>query len=570
MYDLIVRNARIADGLGSPLFEGDLAVQDHRIAVVGTVDGEANETVDAEGCVLAPGVIDLHTHYDAQLTWDKTASPSGALGVTTVVIGNCGFGVAPAPENRRDSIIANLAEVEGMSLESLKAGMDNNYESFSEYLDLLRRKGVYPNVACLASHTVMRTAVMGDEGSKRPSTPEELEAMAGLLREAMSAGAIGLASSSNENHRGAGGIPIASRLATDDEFRALVKVLHDYDHGVFMATFGERHSIPFLEELCKISGKPGFYAAHFHYTHQPDRATGIMTMATASRRRGIPVYTQGSCQPLSLTSTLDKAYVLKAMHPWPATEDHTELRQIFTDPSFRNAFREILKKPDSQHIFKGRWDWVPIALAELEKNQELVGRTIADIAEERGKDPLDTFLEIGLEENFGTKFTFYILNMDEDGVAELIANDGTMISLSDAGAHNALLCDAGYAMHLFGHWVRDKGLFDLPTAVRKVTSDPAEVYGIIDRGRLTPGAWADMILFDPDTIHITKMSRHFDLPAGGERLLRTAPGLHGTWVNGVQIFDGDKYLKVATAGQVLTKFDGSRPRLGMDCAMAAE
>ena len=570
MYDLIIRNALIADGLGHPLAEGDLGVQDGRVAAVGKVEGKTTETFDAEGHVLSPGIVDLHTHYDAQLTWDKTASPSGSLGVTTVVIGNCGFGVAPAPANRKDSIIANLAEVEGMSLESLKAGMDDDYETFGEYLTLLRRKGVYPNVACLASHTVMRTVVMGDEGSERPSTPSEMKAMIGLLRDAMDAGAIGLATSSNENHRGAGGIPIASRLATDDEFRALVEVLQDYDHGVFMATFGERHSIPFLEDLCKISGKPGFYAAHFHYAHQPDRATNIMNMAADARRRGIPVYTQGSCQPLSLTTTLDKAYVLKAMHPWPSTEDHDELRIIFSDPAFRKSFRETLEKPDSQHIFKGRWDWVPIAVAGLEANQHLVGKTIAEVAQERGEDPFDTFLNIGLEEDFATKFSFYILNMDENGVAELITNDGTLVSLSDAGAHNALLCDAGYAMHLLGHWVRDKGLFDLPTGIRKVTSDPAEVYGIIDRGRLTPGAWADMILFDPDKIGITNMSRHFDLPAGGERLLRKAPGLHGTWVNGVQIFDGNDYLDVTAPGHVLTKFDGSLPRLGMDLAVAAE
>ena len=570
MFDLIIRNARIADGLGGPLIQGDLAVKDGRVAAIGQVEGEAVETLDAEGQVLAPGVIDLHTHYDAQLTWDQTASPAGALGVTTVVIGNCGFGVAPAPAAHRDSIIANLAEVEGMSLDALKAGMDTNYQSFGEYLDLLRRKGVYPNVACLASHTVMRTAVMGDEGSERPSTPVELEAMIALLREAMDAGAIGLASSSNENHRGAGGVPIASRLADDDEFRALVKVLADYDHGVFMATFGERHAISFLEEMCRISGKPGCYAPHFHFAHQPDRASGIMHDAEAARRRGVPVYTQGSCQPLSLTFTLDKAYILKAMHPWPATEDHQELRQIFTDPTFRDAFRVTLQKADSQHVFKGRWDWVPIAVAELEKNQDLVGRTIAEIAEERGQDPLDVFLDIGLEENFGTRFTFFMLNMDEDGVAELISNDGTLVSLSDAGAHNSLLCDAGYAMHLFGHWVREKGLFDLPTAIRKVTSDPADVYGIIDRGRLTPGAWADMILFDPDEIGITNMSRHFDLPGGGERLLRSAPGLRGTWVNGVQVFDGEDYLQVPAPGQILIKFDGARPRLGMEQARATE
>ena len=571
MYDLIIRNARIADGLGNPLTAGDLAVKDSRVAAVGAVTGEAKETLDAEGKVLAPGVIDLHTHYDAQLTWDQTASPAGALGVTTVVVGNCGFGIAPAPAAQRDAILANLAEVEGMSLKSLMAGVDTSYESFGEYMDLLKRKGVYPNVAVLASHTVFRTAVMGDEGSTRESTPEELAQMLDLFRGAMAAGAVGLGSSTNENHRGAGGIPIASRLANDDEFRAFVAVMAEFDHGVFMATFGENHAIPFLEELTKISGRPGCYAPMFYYSHQPERARNIMREAEAARARGLPVYTQGSCQPLSLSFTLDKAYILKAMEHWPATEDHDELRQIFTDPEFRDAFRKTLTSNNSQYVFKGRWDWVPIVIAGLEKNKDLEGRTVAEVAAERGLDPLDFFLDLSLEEDFATKYAFFILNMEEDGVAELLVNDGTLISLSDAGAHNSLLCDAGYAMYLFGHWVRERGLFDLPLAIRKVTSDPADVYGIIDRGRLTPGAWADMILFDPETISITKMERHFDLPADGERLLRRAPGLLGTWVNGVRVFDGEDYLKVPAPGQVLTKFANAQPTLGMgDTRVAAE
>ncbi len=569
MYDLIIRNAQIADGLGSPLLAGDLAVKDGRVAAVGQITGEAKETLDAQGQVLAPGVIDLHTHYDAQLTWDQTASPAGALGVTTVVVGNCGFGIAPAPSAQRDTILANLAEVEGMSLKSLRAGVDTSYESFGEYMDLLKRKGVYPNVAVLASHTVFRTAVMGDEGSTRAATADELAQMVDLFREAMAAGAVGLGSSSNENHRGAGGVPIASRLADDDEFRALVAVMAEFDHGVFMATFGEKHGIPFLEDLTRISGRPGCYAPLFHFSHQPDRARNIMRAAEAARARGLPVYTQGSCQPLSLSFTLDRAYILKAMAPWPATEDHEELRQIFTDPEFRDAFRKTLASSDTQHVFKGRWDWVPITITALEKNADLEGRTVAEVAAERGEDPLDFFLDLSLEEDFRTKFTFFILNMEEDGVAELLVNDGTLISLSDAGAHNSLLCDAGYAMYLFGHWVRERGLFDLPLAIRKVTSDPADVYGIIDRGRLTPGAWADMILFDPETISITKMERHFDLPAAGERLLRRAPGLMGTWVNGVRVFDGKDYLKVPAPGQVLTEFAGTHPSLGMGSARAA-
>jgi N-acyl-D-amino-acid deacylase len=198
------------------------------------------------------------------------------------------------------------------------------------------------------------------------------------------------------------------------------------------------------------------------------------------------------------------------------------------------------------------------------KNAALEGCTIGDIAAARGRDPLDVFLDLALDENLATLFTGRILNFEEEKVGDILRNDGALVSLSDAGAHNTFLCDAGYAMYLFGRWVRELGALDLPTAVRKVTSDSADVYGIIDRGRLVPGAHADMILFDPDTIGITKMERHRDMPAGGERLLRRAPGLHGTWVNGVQVFDDAAYVAHARGpGEVLTRFKPGMPHLAM-------
>ncbi|MCH9670803.1 MAG: amidohydrolase family protein, partial [Gammaproteobacteria bacterium] len=358
MHDLVIKNARIADGLGNPIFEADVAVDDGRVSEIGQISTPAKETVDAQGMVLAPGVIDVHTHYDAQLLWDPTASPSPALGVTTVVIGNCGFGIVPAPEPLRERILADLAEVEGMPLNSLQKGVNWNFETFAEYLNTLRTQGVYPNVAALASHSTIRSVVMGDDSAQRNATPEELEQMLALFRDAMDAGAVGLGSSTNENHRGRGGVPISSRLAEDEEFSAFARTLGEYQHGVFMITTGNHMDMRFMEDFAATSGRPSLYAAHFHYPQQPARGRKLMEDAEAARKRGNPVFTQGSCQPLSLGFTLDQAYILKMIDGWPATEDHRELRAIFSDSSFRDRLRTTLATPDDARVFNGRWEWV--------------------------------------------------------------------------------------------------------------------------------------------------------------------------------------------------------------------
>ena len=563
MYDLVIRNATIADGLGSPLVEGDLAVQAGRIAAIGRVSGEARETVDAAGRVLAPGVIDVHTHYDAQLTWDPTCSPSPALGVTTVVIGNCGFGIAPAAPALRSIVMRNLSVVEAMSLESLEAGIDWSFETFAEYLALLARKGAYPNVAAYASHSTIRTAVMEGDASKREATPGEIERMAAMFRECMRAGAFGLGSSTFENHNGFGGVPMPSRLASDDEFRAFARVVAEFGHGSFMATCGERTTIAFLEELAAISGRPVVYAPLLYYSSQPGRAHGIAAQCAEARGRGHAVYAQASCQPLSMDFTLAAAYPMLTIDGWPAAQDTKRLALVFADPAFRARVRKDLQVSRGTRIFNGHWDRVEVTIAARAENRALEGRTIAEIAAERGADPLDAFLDIGLAEELETTFTAKLLNVEEEKVAELLQDEGCLVSLSDAGAHHTFFCDAGFGMHFLGHWVREKRLFDLPTAVRKLSSDLADIYGIPERGRLVVGAWADMILFDPARIGISKTERLSDLPAGGTRLVRHAPGLLSTWVNGVRVFDGERYTRVAPPGKVLTRFLSAAPRVGM-------
>jgi len=569
MFDLVIKNAKIADGLGSPLRRADVAVKDGRIAAVGRDLGPADKTVDADRLVLAPGVIDVHTHYDAQLTWDSTASPSPALGVTTVVIGNCGFGIAPATPATRDTLLKNLSEVEAMSLDALREGVDWQFDDFASYLDFLTRRGVYPNVASFCSHSALRTVVMGDAGSEREATPDELAKMSSMFDAALKAGAIGLGSSTFENHNGHGGIPVPSRLASDDEFRALAGVMARHGHGVTMATCGERSPISFMEELATISGRPVIYCPLLDYPTKPEHAPAISAACADARSRGHTVYAQASCQPLNMNFGLLNAYMLQTIAPWPTHGDAAHHRALFADPAFRAAFKRSLATPvEGGRIFNGTWHLMEVTLSPTQSALE--GRTIDEIARERGVDPVDALLDIGLADDLQTTFIVRLLNVDEKRVGDLIADDGNMISLSDAGAHLTLFCDAGYAMHLLGRWVRELGRFSLPHAIRKLTGDPAHIYGIIDRGRIEVGAWADLMLFDPATIHVGKTRRVADLPAGASRLIRSAPGLHGVWVNGTQVFDGKDYVKVEPPGQVLRRFSTAKPTLAMPLARAAE
>jgi N-acyl-D-amino-acid deacylase len=547
-YDLIVRNAVLHDGLGGEPIKGDLAVKDGKVSAVGNVHGSGEHEVDAGGQIVAPGIVDVHTHYDAQLTWDPTASPSPALGVTTVVIGNCGFGIAPAPPDARDTILANLSVVEAMSLKSLHAGVDFSFESFGQYLDLVAAGRPYPNVAALASHSVMRTAVMGAAGSEREATPEELEEMQRLFREALDAGAIGMGSSTFENHFGEGGKPVPSRQASDDEFRAFARTLGEAGGGIMMATCGDRTTIPLLGELAELANGAAIYAPLLHYSNQPDRAMTIARACAEERDAGRAVFPQCSCQPLSMDFTLEAAYPMLTIDGWPEDGDAAALKAAFADPAVRQRIRDDLATPSGTRIFNGHWGRVEITIA---RDDSLTGLTLAGLGEKTGKDPLDAFLDLALSEDLSTVFTAKLLNVEEDAVAELLSMPGNIVSLSDAGAHHTLFCDAGFGIYFLSHWVRDVQKFTMAEAIRKLTSEPARIYGLQGRGELTVGSAADFIIFDPDRLQLSRTIKLKDLPADGERLVRAAPGLNATFVNGVQVHDGQNYLEVEGPGDVL-------------------
>ncbi len=548
-FDLVIRGAIVYDGLGSPGRKADVAVKDGRIAEIGNV-ASARETFDARGLALMPGIVDLHTHYDAQATWDPTLSPSPSLGVTTAVMGNCGFGIAPCPAGRRDTMVKNLSVVEGMDLDALQAGTRWEFESFAEYMDLLRRAHPYANVGVFAQHSTIRTAVMGEAAStEKAPTPAQLAQMQGEVRAALGAGAIGFASSFSPNHSGHGGLPMPSTIAGDDEIRALAGVLGEARRGVLMMATGPRATPEFMESMAAATGRPAFISTVLTMYNEADPKRGLTYYEKCAQAlaRGNEVYIQTSCQPLSFDFTLEDPYLLLTHSAFDRVAKRTDenLADIYRDPEFRRQFRKDLANPRPGILFYGNWAMV-----------EVDGTPVTRIAAGRGIDPLDCFFEIALENNLATRFVAKLFQNDDVGVAPLLKHPAAVVTLSDAGAHLIFMCDAGFGLHFLKHWVRETGTFTLEEGVQKLTSVPAARYRIPDRGRIVPGAWADMLLFDPAKVGLSGLVKLHDLPGGGSRMIRKPEGVAGVWVNGVRVFDGTDYVKLEKGpGQVLDRFD---------------
>ena len=561
MHDLLIRGAYVYDGLGNPPKQVDVAVDSGRISVIGTVTAPARETVDAGGLSLMPGIVDLHTHYDAQVTWDRTMSPSPALGVTTVVIGNCGFGVAPCPANMRETMMKNLSVVEGMDLNALLTGVRWDFETFPEYMEQLRRTGPYLNTAVFAGHSVMRTAVMGEAASERVDPTEvEMAEMRRLLREAMDAGAIGFASSFSPNHSGYGGRPMPSTIATETELRALTGVLGEVGRGVFMSATGSRLTPQTMESIAAETKRPVYISTVLTMYNEANPTCGLSYYEVCGQAldRGNEVYILTSCQPLSFDFNLTDPYLLLSHSAFDAIKGvkPEALQAIYADPTFRVKFREDLRHPKSGVLFLGNWERIEVNVTALPEHAKFEGMTVAAVARQLGIDPVDAFFDLALKEGLKTSFVGKLFQNVDAGVAPLIKHRASVITLSDAGAHLVYMCDAGFGLHFLAHWVRETGEFTLQEGIRRLTSDPAQRFRIPERGRLVEGAPADMLLFNPAAVGISRAKSLHDLPGGGSRMVREPQGVHGVWVNGVKIHDGCGYVELERGpGQVLDKFD---------------
>jgi N-acyl-D-aspartate/D-glutamate deacylase len=539
MHDFVIRNALLLDGRGSAPAHGDLALKDGRIAAIGRDLGPARKTLDADGLALMPGIIDNHTHYDAQLTWDPAVAPSPALGVTTAIIGNCGFTIAPCRAGDRERIMRNLTQVEGMALDVLRAGIRWEFETIPEYFDMLEQRGTALNVAGFVGHSSVRTYVMGEDAAKRAATAAEIEAMRAIVLDGMRAGAIGFATSTSPAHNGEGGIPMPSRLADETEMRTLVGCLKDAGRGVFMLTKGSQTSMPFLEQLAADSGRPVLVAALLHDSTNPRVVFDALEAISAARARGRRMAGAVSCCPLTMDFTLASPYLLEGLAAWkPAMALGGEAyRAKLADPAFREAVRAEVAAPATFRVFNGEWDKVQVVETTRHEHVRYEHQSVGALAARAGTDPLSFMLDLALAEDLDTVFTALLLNSDEEAVGRMLRHPSSLVSLSDAGAHLTFFNDAGFGLHLLGHWVREREALTLADAARKLTGDVAALFGIQQRGVLETGYRADLLLFDPAQVNRGPKARVRDLPADGARLTTPALGVHGVWVNGVRIAD---------------------------------
>ena len=562
MHDLLITNARIVDGTGGPSQYGDVAVHNGTIVDIGQLSGEAaKKKMNANGLVLAPGFIDPHTHYDAQVAWDPLITCSSWHGITTVVMGNCGVGVAPVKPGLRDVLMWDLVNVEAIPFEVMQQGIDWQWESHKEYLDAIQKRGIGINVASLAALTPLRHYVMGEESFERAANTDEIAQMQQLLRDAINAGAFGFTSTILNNHIGHQGRPLACRNASREEFHAFCQVLRETGRGAIEIALSAQtpgrmadEEYDLLEFLVNESTRPVTWLALFNRPGRPDSYLGVVEkiQPILGWDKAVP---QVSCRPLRIQFNMRNPFIFAVFSTWhqifnKSVEDQM---RIYGDPGFRQAFREEM---DRRRIFAGQWGRMTVLDAKDEAVKAIAAskKTIGDLAKEQGKHPIDVFLDTAIADNLELVFDIQALNYEPEGIKRLITDPRFMIGLSDGGAHVDMLCDAPYATYLLGKWVRERQALTLEEAVRRLTMEPARLFGIPKRGKIAQGMAADLVLFDPNTVDAHDPEYVHDLPGGGKRFVAYADGIKATIVSG-EILYQDGQHQGGLPGQVLRSYD---------------
>jgi N-acyl-D-aspartate/D-glutamate deacylase len=550
-YDLLVKNGRVIDGSGMPSFHGDVGVSRGKIVELGRLSGPAKRVIDADGMVIAPGFIDNHCHYDAQVTWDPLCTFSCYNGATTVIIGNCSLAMAPVRPNDHEKLMGLLSQVEAIPMDILRAGLDWRWETIPEYMGAVeKRLGV--NVGMMIGHSAVRLYAMGDASQERAATEGELEVMRGVVREGLEAGALGLSVSRNMGHFDVGGKLIPGAFAPEEELFALAAVLRELGTGVIQSGDGRTLELKtrLMSRLSEASGRRVLYNSVRESVHAPGEWKKHLSLVEESCRQGVRAIPL--CTPNNVVNhfNMKTCQLFRQMATWlniMQLPDEEKLR-AYGDPKVREKLRAELEGPDTG--FNKRWDLVLVEEPHLAANEGLRGKRITEIAAKQGKEPVDAFLDLAVAEELNTGFAFGHRNTDRDAVGELIASPYTVVGLSDGGAHVQFHSEVGYSTRLLGYWVREQKALSLEHAVRRLTFDSATAFGIYDRGLLRPGLAADMVVFDPETVRPRKQEVVHDFPNNGWRMRVTSEGIKYTVVNGEVLLEREKYTE-ATPGRVV-------------------
>jgi N-acyl-D-aspartate/D-glutamate deacylase len=549
-FDLVIKQGRVIDGTGMPTFVADVGIRGDRIARIGRIDDcDGAQVIDAEGRWVTPGFIDVHTHYDVQLDWDPLATPSCWHGVTTVLAGNCGFTLAPAKPEDVPWLAAMLSRVEGMSKEALGEGLQFGGGGFGDYWKRFDGKlGI--NVGSFVGHCAIRRYVMGDDASEREATADEIEAMRGLVRDAMREGAMGFSTSQISVHVGDDGREVPSNHASADEILALASVLAEFDRGaveIIPRSFAEGYDAAdreLLLGLYRVSGRPVELNILVPNPKTPMGWKKTLEFVNEAAEQGARLHPMFTTNALSLHLRLSDTFVFDEMPAWreALTRPEPDRMRMLRDPAVRERLK-VEWDDSSGRAVSFEWADLYIEVVRDETNAALLDRNVAEIAEERGIDPVDAFLDVALAEDLETQFETRLSEVGkqfiEHVVRESITNPLVMPGSSDGGAHLASFVGADYTTRLLAEWVPDP--LTLEHAVWRNTLVPATVHGIVDRGVLREGAFADVLVIDPERLSAGKPRLARDFPAGTERYVVDAEGYERVIVNGQVLLEEGKH-----------------------------
>jgi N-acyl-D-aspartate/D-glutamate deacylase len=557
MLDLRIDGGSVIDGTGTPARRADVGVRDGQIVAIGALSEGATRTIDAAGRVVCPGFIDIHTHYDAQVFWDPTLSPSPLHGVTTVIGGNCGFSIAPLRPEAADYLMRMLARVEGMPLESLAQGVPWDWRSFGEYLDRLEGR-LAVNAGFLVGHSPLRRIAMGERAVGGAATPADLDAMKALLAESLAEGGLGFSSSWAATHNDGDGQPVPSRAATRDELVALAGVLRDapgtsleFIPGV--GRFSDEQ-IEVMADMSVAAQRPLNWNMLVAVSFAPDAYKQQLAASDVAAARGGKVVALTVPQPITLRLNLVTAFVLDSLPNWAevVTLPLPARKRALADPAVRTKLDEGAKNAGPMG-FVARWEHYVIEESWAAANERWRGQTVGDVAKALGIAPLDALLDVALADELRTVFRPALGGDDEASWqlrGKVWQDPRVMIGASDAGAHLDMIDSFTLSTSLLGPAVRERGLIELEDAIHQITDRPARLYGLERRGRIASGFHADLVVFDPATIAPGPIHTRRDLPGGAARLFAEAEGIEHVFANGVEVVRG-KQLTGARPGTVL-------------------